>query len=62
MSKKKFFSACYMINYQENENNNGKIDFVNKVSIDQVVGIETNIQSITCLGQTILLCNQISNT
>ena len=62
MSKKKFLSVCYMINCQENKNDDGKVDYVNKVSINQDVGIETNIQSMKCLDRTILLCNQISNT
>ena len=35
-----------MINYKENKNNDGKIDFINKVSIDQDVVLETNIQGI----------------
>ena len=46
MSKKKVLSVCYMINYKENKNNDGKIDFINKVSIDQDVVLETNIQGI----------------
>ena len=51
-----------MINCQENKNDDGKLDYVNKVSINQNVGIETNVQSMKCLDRTILLCNQISNT
>ena len=57
MSKKKFLSVCYMLNYQENKNDDGKVDYVNKVSISQDVDIATNIRSITCLDRTILLCN-----
>ena len=36
-----------MINYQENKNIDGKIDFISKVSIDQDEVIETNIQGIS---------------
>ena len=46
-----------MINYKENKNNDRKIDFINKVSIDQDEVIETNIQ-----GISVRSCNQISNT
>ena len=47
-----------MINCNENENDNGKIDYINKTYIDQDVYKETNIECIACLGKTLPLCNQ----
>ena len=38
-----------MIDCNENENNNEKIDRINKTYIDQDVDIETNMQNIGCL-------------
>ena len=34
-----------------NENDNGKMDHINKKYIDQDVDIETNIENISCLGK-----------
>ena len=47
-----------MINCNENENDNGKTDHINKTYIDQDVEIETNIENIACLSKTISLCNK----
>ena len=47
-----------MINWNKNENHNGKIDQINKTSIDQDVDIETNIENIACLGKATSLCNK----
>ena len=51
MSKKQVFLCQwdYMINFNENGNDNEKTDHIN---------IETNIQNIVCLGKTIPLCNK----
>ena len=46
-----------MITCKENENDNGKKDNINKTYIDQDVDIETNIENIACLGNTMSLCN-----
>ena len=48
----------YMINWNKNESDNGKIDQINKTYIDQDVDIETNIENIACLGKTTSLCNK----
>ena len=45
-----------MINCNENENDNGKIDYIKKIYIDQDQDIEANIENITCLGKTMSLC------
>ena len=60
MSKKQvcLYQWDYMINCNENENDNGKRDNTNKTYIDQDLDIETNIYSIACLGKTISLCNK----
>ena len=42
----------------ENKNDNGKIDHINKTYIDQDVDIETNIEHIACLDKTMSLCNK----
>ena len=47
-----------MINWNKNENDNGKIDQINKTYIDQGVDIETNIENIAWLGKTTSLCNK----
>ena len=48
-----------MINCNDNESDNDKVDHITKVNIDQqVVGIETNTENIACLGKTISLCNK----
>ena len=47
-----------MINCYENENDNGKIDHINKTKTDLDVDIERNLQNIACLGKTIPLCNK----
>ena len=47
-----------MINCSENENDNGKIDCINKTYIDQDVDIEINIKNIACLCKTMSLCNK----
>ena len=44
-----------MINSNENENDNGKIDHINKT---YDVDIETNTENIACLGKTLSLCNK----
>ena len=46
-----------MITCNENENDNGKKDNINKTYIDQDVDIETNIENIACLGNAMFLCN-----
>ena len=45
-----------MINCNENENDNGKIDHINKT--DKDVDIETNIENIASLTKTMSLCNK----
>ena len=52
-----------MINCNENVNDNGKMNHINKTQIDPEVDIETNVQNIACLGKTMSLCNkqQLSN-
>ena len=48
-----------MINCDDSESDNDKVDHITKVNIDQqVVGIETNTENIACLGKTISLCNK----
>ena len=48
-----------MINCNDNESDNDKVDHITKVNIDQqVVGIETNTENIACLGKIISLCNK----
>ena len=60
MSKKQvcLYQWDYMINCNENENDNCKIDHINKTNIDQDVDIETNIENIACLCKTMSLCNK----
>ena len=41
-----------MINFDENEDQNGKIDHIKKPKIDLEVVVETNIQNIACLCKT----------
>ena len=52
-----------MISCNENENDNGIIDQINKTEIDLDSDIETNAKNIACLGKTMSLCNkqQLSN-
>ena len=45
-----------MINCNENENDNGKLDHINKTY--KVVDIEANIENIECLSKTMSLCNK----
>ena len=52
----------YMINCNENKNDNGKIDHMNKTYIDQDVDIETNMENTVCLSKTVSLYYVISNT
>ena len=47
-----------MINCNENENDNDKIDHINKTCRDQDVDIETSIENIVCLGKTMSLCSK----
>ena len=47
-----------MINCNENENDNGKIDHINKTYIDQDLDIEINIKNIAYFRNTISLCNK----
>ena len=58
MSKKQvvLYQWDYMINCNENKNDNGTIDHINKTYIDQGVDIETNIENLACLGKTMSLC------
>lgn len=41
-----------MINFDENEGQNGKTDHIKKPKIDLEVVVETNIQNIACLCKT----------
>ena len=53
-----------MINCNENENDNDKIDHINKTYRNQDVDIETNIENIVCLGKTMFeaqLVKKVSN-
>ena len=50
-----------MINCNENENGNGKIDHINKMYIyiyTKDADIETNIENVAYLGKTMSLCNK----
>ena len=47
-----------MINCNGNENDNDKIDHINKTYKGQDIDIETNIENIVCLGKTTSLCNK----
>ena len=47
-----------MIHCNENENDNGKIDHINKTYIDQGLDIDTNIVNIACFGKTMSLCSK----
>ena len=60
MQKKQvcLFQWDYMISCNENENDNGKIDHINKTKIDLDVDIETNIPNIVYLGKAIPLCKK----
>ena len=42
-----------MISYNQNENDNGKIDHINKTKIDLNADIETNVKNIA------FLCNSL---
>ena len=46
------FQWEYMINFDENEGQNGKIDHIKKPKIDLEVVVETNIQNIACHCKT----------
>ena len=48
----------YMINCNENENVNGKIDQINNSYKDLDVDIKTNINNMTYLGTVMPLCNK----
>ena len=52
------YQGDYMINCNEIENNNGKMDHVNSTNIDQYLDIEANKKNIACLGKTMSLCNK----
>ena len=60
MSKKQvyLYQWHYMINCNENENYNGKIDRINKTYIDQDLDMETNIENTACLSKTMSLCDK----
>ena len=60
MSKKQvcMYQWDNTINCNENENDNYKIDYINKTYRGQDIDIETNIENIVCLGKTISLCNK----
>ena len=47
-----------MLKFNESENDNVKIDHINKTYIDQNVDAETNIENIVSLDKTISLCNK----
>ena len=47
-----------MVNCNENEDDNGQKDNINKTCIDQDVGIATTIENIACLGKAM---QQLSN-
>ena len=47
-----------MINCNEIENDNDKIDHTNKIYRGQNVDIETSAENIVCLGKTMSLCNK----
>ena len=47
-----------MINCNENEYNNGKMDHINRTNIDQYLDIEANKENIACLGKIMPLCNK----
>ena len=47
-----------MINCNENENNNGKMDHINRTNINQYLDIEANKENIACLGKTMSLFNK----
>ena len=47
-----------MINCNENVNDNGTVDHINKTHRDQDIDIETKIENIACLGKTMSLCNK----
>ena len=57
MSKKQavLYHWDYMINCNENKNDNGIIDHINKTYIDQDVEKETNIENLPCLVKTMPL-------
>ena len=57
MSTKQVFQRQwdYRLNCNENENDNEKIDHINKTLTEQGVDIETIIQNIASLGKTIPL-------
>ena len=59
MSKKQvcLYQWDFMVNCNEKENDNGKIDHINKIYIDQDIDTEINIENIACLGKTMSLCN-----
>ena len=52
MSKKQvcLYQWDFMINCYENENDNGKVDHLNKTNINEDVDKETSIGYIVCLG------------
>ena len=60
MSKKQvcLYQWDYMINWNKNENDNDKVDQLNKTYIDQDIDIETNTENIACPGKTTSLCNK----
>ena len=47
------FQWDYIISCNQNENDNGKIDHINKTKIDLNVDIETNVKNI------VFLCNSL---
>ena len=47
-----------MMKCNENSNDNGKIDHIDKKYIDQDVDMETNIEKLACLGKTMSLCSK----
>ena len=62
MSKKQvfLFQWDYMINCNENENGNGKIDHINEKDMNRPRRRhrEINMQNVTCLGKPMPLCNK----
>ena len=47
-----------MVNCNENENDKGKINHINKTNKGQDVYMETNVENIACLIKTMSLCNK----
>ena len=44
--------------WKKNQNDNGKIDHIDKTYIGQDLEIETHIENIACLGKAMSLCKK----